>query len=60
MSFQLQWIDINMDLPIAATEGLRHRCAGDTGDLVTHLELREILQICLVQASSFKVTRQTG
>ena len=42
VSFQLQRIDIHHDLPIAATEGLGHRRAGNIRDLVSHVILAQV------------------
>ena len=54
MRLQLQRIDVDLNLAIAC----RHRAAApmrrDIGDLVAHLELRQVLELRLVQALAFE------
>ena len=50
MRFELERVDVDLNLAIAAAVGLRHGCAGHIRDLVAHLELREILELRFVEA----------
>src|SRR5689334_16503600 len=52
--FQFERINIDHDLPVASAEGLRHRCAGDIGDLIAHGILPQIAQASFVQALAFQ------
>ena len=52
--FELEWVDVDLDLAIAAAKGLRHRRAGDVRDLIAHLELRKVFQLRLVQPFAFE------
>ena len=58
---EFQRIDIDHDLPIAAAERLRHRSAGNAGDLVAHVVLAQD-RAARVSFSPcpFSVIRQTG
>ena len=60
VGFELERIDVDLNLPITAAVRLRHRCAGHVRDLIAHLELREILELGFVEPSPLSVTRQTG
>ena len=42
---KLQRINVNHDLAVSTAKGLRHGCAGHAGNLISYLELRQILQI---------------
>jgi hypothetical protein len=50
VGFELEWIDVDLNLAIAAAVGLRHGGAGHVGDLVADLELCEVFEIGLVEA----------
>ncbi len=57
---QLQWIDIDHDLPVTAAEGLRHRSTGHIRDLVAHVVLTEIAKLSLVQPLSLEGDQAHG
>jgi len=42
VGFQLIGIGVDHDLAVLSTKRLRHAGAGNTGDLIPHLELGEI------------------
>jgi hypothetical protein len=50
----LKWIDVDLNLAICAAVGLRNRSTLDVGDLVAYLELSQILQLRLIQASCLR------
>src|ERR1700733_1138580 len=54
VGFELQRIDIDLNLAITAAIRLRHGSAGHVGDLVADLELCEVFEIGLVEAFAFE------
>ena len=48
MRLELHGIDEHLNLAIRAAERLRHGCTLHAGDLITHLKLREVLQLRFV------------
>ena len=60
LCFQFYRVDIHHDLAIASAKWLRDGCTWNIGDLVADLELREILEIGLIQPLPLRVTRHTG
>src|SRR6185312_3902619 len=44
VGLQLHGVHVDHDLPVAAAEGLRHRCTGHTRDLIANVVLPEIAQ----------------
>src|SRR6202050_3724038 len=54
LSFKFDRIDINLDLPILAAVRLRHGSAGNVGDLIPYLKLRQIFEPRLVETLTFQ------
>ena len=54
MSFQFDRIDIDLDLPVLAAIRLRHGSAGNVGDLIPYLKLRQIFKPRLVETLTFE------
>src|ERR1039458_5668549 len=52
--FQLDRIDVKLDLAILAAVGLWHRCARHVGNLVANVELSLVVQIGLVEPLSLQ------
>ena len=47
---QFDRVDVHLDLPVLAAEGLRHGRAGHVRDLVANVELPEVVQLGFVQS----------
>ena len=54
MRLQLYRVDIDLNLPVLAAEGLRHRGARHIGNLVANCELSQIMQLRFVQPLAFQ------
>ena len=58
--FELERIDVDLNLAVGAAIGLRHRRSLHVGDLVAHLELRQILEPGFVQALALERDQADG
>src|ERR1700683_5623692 len=54
VSFEFDRIDINLDLPVLAAVRLRYGSAGNVGDLIPYLKLRQIFEPRLVETLAFE------
>ena len=63
MRLQLYGIDIDLNLPVLAAEGLRYRRSGHIRNLIPNRELSKIVQFRLIQTLALQrdqADRQTG